>query len=203
MAREDEYMLAHLSIEMANLIPGILKINVETLKERQEYIIYAQTVEGSTFSSAVLSDGTLRVLALSALKNDLAHHGLLCFEEPENGVHPSRLSEIIELFQQLSTQFDREGDEEQKLRQVFLNTHSPKLLSCAPIDTFLFVFVARQRDKPRHTQISTISDKLLETDSDSTAMKIFTKAQVIQYLDLSEQRQKLESLTHIEMAPSL
>jgi predicted ATPase len=203
MAREDEYLLADVSIEMANLIPGILNIRVETLKERQEYIIYAQTVEGSTFSSTVLSDGTLRVLALSALKNDLAHHGLLCFEEPENGVHPSRLSKIIELFQQLSTQFDREGEEEQKLRQVFLNTHSPKLLSCAPIDTFLFMFVARQHDKPRHTQISTISDGLLEDNSDTRALKVFTKAKVIEYLDLSEQRQQLESLAHMEMAPSL
>ena len=35
------------------------------------------------FSSRVLSDGTLRMLALATLKNDPEHQGVLCFEEPE------------------------------------------------------------------------------------------------------------------------
>jgi hypothetical protein len=38
--------------------------------------------------SQVLSDGTLRLLALSTLKNDPRLRGVLCLEEPENGFLP-------------------------------------------------------------------------------------------------------------------
>ncbi|MCU0502099.1 MAG: hypothetical protein MUC51_10095 [Anaerolineae bacterium] len=34
----------------------------------------------------------LRLLALVTLKNDLQHRGVLCFEDPENGVHPFHLT---------------------------------------------------------------------------------------------------------------
>ena len=49
---------------------------------------------------------------------------MLCFEEPENGIHPFRIGAMVDLLRSLSTSFS----EEDLLRQVIVNTHSPSLL---------------------------------------------------------------------------
>jgi predicted ATP-dependent endonuclease of OLD family len=56
---------------------------------------------------------------------DERFQGLLCFEEPENGIHPYRIKAMVELLRLLSTDFE---DEDDLLRQVIVNTHSPVLL---------------------------------------------------------------------------
>jgi predicted ATP-dependent endonuclease of OLD family len=67
----------------------------------------------------------LRVLALCILEHDDLHTGLLCFEEPENGIHPARIATMATLLKDLSTDF---SDETLPLRQVIVNTHSTKLV---------------------------------------------------------------------------
>ena len=46
-------------------------------------------------AARALSDGTLRFLALAILELDLTPRGLLCFEEPENGIHPERIPAML------------------------------------------------------------------------------------------------------------
>jgi predicted ATPase len=81
--------------------------------------------DGREFSSRVLSEGTLRLLALCVLLYDEQHKSLLCFEEPENGIHPYRIKSMIDLLKDLSTEFQGEYD---LARQVIVNTHSPVLV---------------------------------------------------------------------------
>ena len=45
------------------------------------------------------------MLVLVTLRNDPEHGGLLCFEDPENNVHPSRLKGMTEILQDLATDF--------------------------------------------------------------------------------------------------
>src|SRR5436305_3188042 len=71
MQAEDKFSLTGVSLDMANLVPGILKIRVEQDKTSDKYVIFAETSDGRSFSSRVLSDGTLRLLALAIMKNDL------------------------------------------------------------------------------------------------------------------------------------
>lgn len=81
--------------------------------------------DGKEFSSRVLSEGTLRLLALSIMQFDDQYIGLLCFEEPENGIHPQRIKLMTQLLFSLSADFD---DEKMPLRQIIINTHSPILV---------------------------------------------------------------------------
>ncbi len=74
----------------------------------------------------MLSEGTLRLLALLVLQYDPQHTGLLCFEEPENGLHPFRIEAMGRLLKDLTVDFE---DTEMPLRQVIVNTHSPVLVS--------------------------------------------------------------------------
>ena len=63
----------------------------------------------------------LRILALCILCQDDRHSGLLCFEEPENGIHPFRIKTMVSLLKELSTDF---SEPEIPLRQIIVNTHS-------------------------------------------------------------------------------
>ncbi|MEW6749362.1 MAG: ATP-binding protein [Candidatus Latescibacterota bacterium] len=71
---------------------------------------------GTDYSSRIVSEGTLRVLAFCAIAVNPWGGSLLAFEEPENGVHPRRL----ELIAQLLISLAREQG-----RQVVVTTHSP------------------------------------------------------------------------------
>jgi len=129
MQADDPLVLNDVSRDLANLVPGILNVEVEKDLPRNRYVIWAKTQDGRAFSSRVLSDGTLRLLALVTLKNDPQHRGVLCFEEPENGVHPFRLKNMVELLRELATDFADPEQAEAPLRQLLVNTHSPVLVS--------------------------------------------------------------------------
>lgn len=72
-----------------------------------------------------LSEGTLRFLALCALLEDPGFTGLLCMEEPENGIHPANLPAIVALVRDLAVDPHIAPDDDNPFRQVIVNTHSP------------------------------------------------------------------------------
>lgn len=83
---------------------------------------YATGVE---VPSWMVSDGTLRLLALT-LTAYLPDDGrIYLMEEPENGIHPMAIETVC---QSLSSVYDS---------QVLVTTHSPVLLSCAELDEIL------------------------------------------------------------------
>lgn len=57
MQAEDKFALGDVSRDMANLVPGILKVRVEHDKAGDRYIVYAETSDKRVFSSQVLSMG--------------------------------------------------------------------------------------------------------------------------------------------------
>lgn len=156
MQAEDQFSLNDVSSDLANLVPGILKIEIEQDQARNQYLVKAIMQDKTVLTSRVLSDGTLRMLALATLKNDPEHQGLLCFEEPENGVHPSRLTNIANLLCQLATDFQNPDQRAMLLRQLLVNTHSPSFISQPSVrNTLLFAYMAtrigpaRQENPPQ------------------------------------------------------
>lgn len=129
LAAHDPYILNDIGRELGKLVPGVVRVEVEADRTRDEYVIWVHTQDGRRFSSRVLSDGTLRMLALVTLKNDPDHSGVVLFEEPENGVHPRRLKSIASLIKELATNFHDWEQAEQPLRQFLCNTHSPVFIS--------------------------------------------------------------------------
>ena len=128
MTAIDPYIINDISRDLANLVPGVKRVAVEEDRLRDRYLLRAVMDDGRSFSSRVLSDGTLRLLTLVAFKNDPEHHGVLCFEEPENGVHPFRLERMAELLSQLTTDFADPDQAALPLRQLLVNTHSPAFI---------------------------------------------------------------------------
>ncbi len=123
--RQNPYILREISRKLNSFLPNFIDVDVVDETENRQYLIRLQDVDGKYYSSRVLSEGTLRILSLCILKHDPFHNGLLCFEEPENGIHPFRIEAMAKLLEDLSTQFE---DKDEPLRQVIVNTHSPLLL---------------------------------------------------------------------------
>lgn len=119
--QEDRYNMKEISRRLHSFLPNFVDVDVFDDVENKQYIIILRDVDGNEYSSRVLSEGTLRILALCILYMDNKHRGLLCFEEPENGIHPFRIEKMATLLKDLSTDF---SDADMPLRQVIVNTHS-------------------------------------------------------------------------------
>ncbi len=111
------------------LMPNIegIELDVNDLGE-----VEMRLNENGIFKPArILSEGTLRMLGLLALAGVEEGPSLVGFEEPENGVHPSRLELIADL---LKTRTDPAGE-----TQYIVTTHSLGLPDLLPDDTLFTV----------------------------------------------------------------
>jgi len=122
--------LVEISADLASLIPGVTGISVEEDEHNKRWELSIASRSQSAHSSRVASDGTLRLLALLTALSDPVHGGLICFEEPENGVHPARLRPLIEHLRALVTDpLVGDVDGGLPLIQLLLSTHSPVVVS--------------------------------------------------------------------------
>ena len=89
---------------------------VERPEDRHRYLVLEYET-GLRVPSWLISDGTLRMMALTILAYLPDVKGVHLIEEPENGIHPRAVEAV---FQSLSSVYDA---------QVLLATHSPVILS--------------------------------------------------------------------------
>ena len=101
--------------KIRTIIPSIDSIKVE-LNEKPGQLDIIINQDGISFSSRIVSEGTLRILALCAITMNPWSSSLVAFEEPENGVHPRRLELITNLLTSLALDMKK---------QVIITTHSP------------------------------------------------------------------------------
>lgn len=104
-------------------IPEASGIHVLDTGDRRRLLAIVRE-DDREFVARVLSDGTLRFLALLALAYAPQPPGLVCFEEPENGVHPGRLPFVVDTLRSISERGSNGGYRS----QVIVNSHSPYLV---------------------------------------------------------------------------
>jgi predicted ATPase len=103
---------------LRSAIPSIEGLDVD-LDPRRGTLDILMRQNGAPFSSRVISEGTLRVLALCCIAGNPWPGELVAFEEPENGVHPRRIEVIANLLSSMA----------QGRSQVVVTTHSPTLIA--------------------------------------------------------------------------
>lgn len=116
------------------LVPTVQSVDVD-LDPKRATLDITLVQDGVSYSSRIVSEGTLRVLALCAVAVNPWGGSLIGFEEPENGVHPRRLELVARLLWELA------HANEPRARQVIVTTHSP--LFC---DALLRIHRERQGD---------------------------------------------------------
>ena len=96
--------------------------NIPLLVESEGKMVYFELDGGHRIPASQASDGTLLVLAYLTLLYLPKDHAprLLLIEEPENGIHPQRLQDVLGILRELV--------EEQDHTQVVLTTHSPNVV---------------------------------------------------------------------------
>jgi len=184
--QNDKYSLKEISRKLNSFLPNFTEVDVVDDNENKQYLIKLKDVDKKEFSSRVLSEGTLRILALCILEFDEKHTGLLCFEEPENGIHPFRIKAMTELLKDLSVDFN---EVEIPLRQVIVNTHSPVLVG--NMDTWkndknVSIWYAQMR-----TTISDINGDRLKINSTKISPVVKDNSLLQLRLIFSEQDRKL------------
>ena len=119
-------MLSDIGTDLSSLIPSVARLEVQDSRDASEYSFSVELADSFSFSSRVISDGTLRLLALLTVLNGPNRGGVLCFEEPENGVHEVRVAALIEFLRSTAGYF---GSEPVSCFQVLVNTHSPAVMA--------------------------------------------------------------------------
>lgn len=131
-AAHEAAVYARAANRLAELNEDVREVSVHQSKARQVLLLTVTTRDGTVHAASALSDGTLRFLALAVLELDHRIEGLLCIEEPENGIHPRRIAAMLRLFQDIATDTSLAVDEDNPLRQVLINTHSPTVVLQVP-----------------------------------------------------------------------
>lgn len=128
---------------VASRLSDLTGMNVESLEVsvdqvREVFTLFLYERGGLRLPARALSEGTLRFLALCVLLEDPTRTGLICMEEPENGIHPVNLPAILELVRDLAVDPWLPPDDTNPFRQVIINTHSPGVVQlCDPNDLLL------------------------------------------------------------------
>jgi predicted ATPase len=113
--------IAHIKTALPD-IETIDTVENEANKRRHLVVRYRGGLEAPSWT---VSDGTLRLLALTVLAYLPNLEGIYLIEEPENGIHPRAIETV---FEALSRVYDA---------QILLATHSPVLLSLANVEDIL------------------------------------------------------------------
>ena len=140
--QEEEYAArtcGRIANRLHELIDDVYDVNIDRDEKREILTLYVEDGEGTLHPARALSDGTLRFLALAVLEMDPEVQGVLCLEEPENGIHPARIPAILQLLRDIAVDASEPAGPDNPLRQVIVNTHSPAVLMQVPEDSVVFV----------------------------------------------------------------
>jgi predicted ATPase len=136
-AGADVDVYARVANRLSELVEQVRSVSVDVDEKRQLLSIVMKDRYGTPHLASSLSDGTLRFLALAVMNEELHPRSLLCLEEPENGMHPSRIPAMLRLLQDLAVEADEAVSPANPLRQVLINTHSPSVVAEVPDHTLL------------------------------------------------------------------
>lgn len=145
LEREAPERLAAWCDHVRTALPDVVRITTKLREEDGSRYLEVSYRSGVTLPSWLLSDGTLRLLALTVLPHLTLPASLVLIEEPENGLHPQAIEPVL---QSLRSVYDT---------QVLCASHSPVVLGLSePRDLLCFskdndgaVDIARGDQHPR------------------------------------------------------
>lgn len=188
LEKKDDDVFQVLTNKLKSLVGDIDEIFVDRDEKRDLLTLQVKFKDGLVLPAQSLSDGTLRFLGLAIIKEDPKSSGMICLEEPENGINPKKVEEMVKLLEEMATDTEYEVDDENPLRQVIINSHSPLVVSKVP-DHSLYLAIEKEmyserfKRKIKYTSFSglkgtwkTLNDLVPET----------TLGEIISYLDSNQ-----------------
>jgi len=143
LLRREYRRFAQIQDSLRQLVPGFEEIRISHPSPPQRAILLS-IEKGLEIPGSSLSTGVRMLLFFVALAHHPSPPDVALIEEPENGVHPKRLKDIVELLRRLT-----KGELGGKPVQVILATHSPYLLDQVRLPEDQVVVFAREQDGRR------------------------------------------------------
>ena len=178
---------------------GVRSVSVDTDDTRELITLKLADNNGIELPARSLSEGTLRFLALAVMLEDPDGEGVVCMEEPENGIHPANLEAIVELLRDLAVDPHEPPGDDNQVRQIIVNTHSPALVQLLKPEELLFATANATRDESgqisRVLRLAPLSGTWREGRQDEPPV---AKADILPYLTIPPestgmQRSKLQN----------
>jgi predicted ATPase len=180
-----EEIYAQVANTLSELINDVRDVSIDLDEKRQLLTLLVQGRDGTSHPARALSDGTLRFLALAVLNLDHEAKGLICLEEPENGIHPERIPAILKLLQNITTDVNKPVDIDNPLRQVIINTHSPVVVLQVPADSLVMAElkeIVKDDQRYKGVRFSCLAGTWRTKDDSANVMAI---GRLLAYLNLN------------------
>jgi len=114
---KDKFAAEDITELMQMIVPGLEKISIE--KERlnnKSVVTFKERGIRNKFPAGLISDGTIYALAMLVIVYS-NRDGIIMIEEPERGLNPKAISELVNIFREKSQYFN-----------IFINTHSESIV---------------------------------------------------------------------------
>jgi len=177
---------------LSDLIHDVRSVSVDKDDKREILTLMVQGRDGTLHPARSLSDGTLRFLALAILKLDHKIQGLICLEEPENGIHPERIPAILKLLQSIATDVNEPVSADNPLRQIIINTHSPAVVLQVPDDSLVIAElkeIVNNHKRYKGVRFSCLNGTWRTKDA---AVNIVAKGRLLSYLNPVASNEKID-----------
>lgn len=125
---------------MRQLFPAVESLELRNTSSTEKTLAVKLTT-GETISSEDMSEGLLYYLGFAVLPH-VAGTAVLLVEEPENGLHPARIAEVVTLLRDIA-----------RTTQVLIATHSPLVVNELASDEISVV----TRDPDEGTKVTPLS----------------------------------------------
>ena len=112
----DVATFAAISSRLSALFPSVKSLTLKNPTAGTKALA-VQLVDGTIVPAEAMSEGLLYWLAFAALPH-LAPTAIILVEEPENGLHPTRIRDVMKVLREIS-----------ETTQVVLSTHSPLVIN--------------------------------------------------------------------------
>lgn len=134
--------------EVSAVVPAITGIVTPTVDAEGNKVV--GILEGDqVFKADAVSDGILLFLALSTVSQMSGGRAFVCLEEPDRGIHPRRIKEILEQINRVAATGS----------QFLLTTHSPVLLNeFRDYPESVLILDRTDEQGTRATQLSSLPD---------------------------------------------
>lgn len=170
---------------LKGLVSDVTEILVDKDDKRDLLTLHVQFKDGLILPAQSLSDGSLRFLGLAIINEDSNRNGLICMEEPENGINPKKIPQMVELLENMAVDPVEEVDDNNPLRQVIINSHSPLVVSSVS-DESLYLAIEKEKyeslfNKKIHYTGFTAIPKTWKTNNN--LIESTTIGEIISYLD--------------------
>lgn len=143
-------------------------------KTMQHDVLFGITIDGNVIDARIISDGTLRIIAVIAALETISSGSRVIIEEFDNGLHPSRADILINSIKEII---------KRRRLYVLLTTHNPATMDSLDKDLLANVHVCHWSSADKTAKLSQLLDipkvdSLLESSTglgDLVTKSIFEK----------------------------